>query len=453
MSVTQTMSDSLIPRSANPTDLHYMSEVDIALNSKGHPFAYIMSLATLLFFIVFTAWASVAKLDEVTHGTGQIIPSQRTQEIQNLEGGILETMLVRENEVVSEGQLLAKLSPKMIEATVMDAEMKRLEAEVKLVRLQAELNGEEPQFPEEQEAAAPQLVRDQRATYLARKVQFSGEELAIQAQIEQRNQEVQEGLSRQQQIEDNLRITNERIATVKPLVDQRIYSRLDYLGIVQQKAGLEGDLRTTLQTIGKSRSAVQESQHRLANRQAEIRSAITEEMNKLRSEISSLTQTIASSGDRLSRTELRSPVRGTVKRILINTIGGVIKPGETILELVPLDDTLLVEARIRPLDIAFIKPEQKAVIKISAYDFSIYGGLEGYVEYISADTIEDKRGEAYYQVRLRTKKSELITTAGKTLPIIPGMQATVDIITGEKTVLAYLIKPIIKAKQNALTER
>ena len=442
-----------VPASVDPRDMEYMSEVDKALASKGHPFAFILSLAVLGFFIVFLVWASWAKLDEVTRGTGQIIPSQRTQEIQNLEGGILESMYIREGQVVTEGQVLAKLSPNILQANLREAENKVRENYIAITRLQAEIDGKEPDFPEEVQHDFPAVVASQMAAYRARQSQFESEKRAIEANIEGRNREVEEALARKQQLEENLRITIERRKMLLPLVEKKIYSRLDYLSVVQQEAGLKGDVNTAIQTIEKSRSAVNEATQRLTTRKSEIVAQATDEINKRRSENASLRENIVTIQDRLTRTEILSPMKGTVKRIMINTVGGVLKPGETILELVPLDDTLVVEARIKPTDIGFIKPEQKAMIKLTAYDFSIYGGLEGFVEDISADTIEDKRGEPYYLVKLRTKKSAMLSKEGKELPIIPGMQASVDIITGEKTVLAYLLKPITKASQNALTER
>lgn len=443
----------LVPLSADPKDLEYMSEVDKALNSKGHPLAFIMSITVLFFFIAFLGWAAWAKLDEVTRGTGQVIPSQRTQEIQNLEGGILETMFVREGQDVNEGQPLAKLSPRILQANLREAQSRTRENDIAIVRLQAEIEGIEPVYPEELEREFPSAIRDQMSAYRARKAQFASEASAIDSQIEQRNREVDEALAKKQQIEENLRLTIERRNMVEPLVRQGIYSRLDYLQIVQQVRGLEGDLNAVLQTIEKSRSAVNEAKQRLTTRKTEIVAQATDEMSKRRAENGSLRENVAAIQDRLTRTEILSPMRGTVKRILVNTVGGVIKPGETILELVPLDDALLVEARIKPTDIGFIKTDQKAMIKLTAYDFSIYGGLEGFVEDISADSIEDKRGEPYFQVKLRTTKNSLISREGKELPIKPGMQASVDVITGEKTVLQYLLKPITKASQNALTER
>jgi adhesin transport system membrane fusion protein len=442
-----------VPENVNPQDLEYMSEVDVALKSKGSPFAFILSIAVMLFFIIFLIWAAIATLDEITRGMGQIIPSQRTQEIQNLEGGILQDMLVREGEIVNENQIMAKLSPDIIQAQVRDAQLKRRDNDIALIRLQAELDDTEPGFPAELAKEAPQSIADQMATFNARRAQFNGERLALESQVEQRKREVEEGLAKKQQLEENLRLTLQRRDTVLPLVEKKIFSKLDYLAIEQQVAGLRGDLNTVAQTISRSRSAVQQAEQALLNRKSELRTAITEEMNKRRSENNSLNESINASGDRLKRTEIFAPVKGTVKRILINTRGGVLKPGETIIELVPLDDALMIEARIKPTDIAFLKPEQKAVVKVSAYDFSIYGGLDAAVEDISADTIEDRRGEPYYLVKLRTTKNSLLSREGKPLPLIPGMTASVDIITGKKTVLAYLLKPITRAWQNAMTER
>ncbi len=179
---------------------------------------------------------------------------------------------------------------------------------------------------------------------------------------------------------------------------------------------------------------------------------MSDELNDVRGTIHSLSETLFASSDRVTRTEVRSPVYGTVKQIKFNTLGGVIQPGADILEIVPLDDTLLIEAQVRPADIAFLRPGQKAIIKVSAYDFSIYGGLAATLEQISADTIKDERGDSFYRVYLRTAESSL-SRHGEALPIIPGMTATAEILTGEKTVLDYLLKPLLKARDRALSER
>jgi len=433
-------------------DLEYMSDVDAALHRRGHPLAYVVSAATCAFFGIFVIWAAFAELDEVTRGNGQVIPSQRIQEISNLEGGLLAETLVAENQIVEKDQVLARISNEQAESTVRDNLNKQAEAEAAILRLEAERNGAPLVFPPQMEEAQLQIVTDQLALYNARKTQFEGEIRALEAQFEQKNNEMEEAQARRGQLEENLRLSLEQRNIARPLMLKGTFSRVDFLKIEQQVATLQGDVAGVVQTVARARNGAQEIQERITQRKSEKMSQIQEEINKRRLELNSIRETLAFGGDRTKRMDVRAPMRGTIKRILINTVGGVIKPGETVIELVPLDDTLLIEARIRPTDIAFLHPNQKAVIKVSAYDFSIYGGLEGSVEQISADTIDDKKGETYYLVKLRTKKN-VIVYRGDSLPIIPGMTASVDILTGKKSVLDYLLKPILKAKQNALRER
>jgi len=429
-----------------------MSEVDAALHRRGHPLAYIVSVATFLFFIVFIIWASFAQLDEVTRGNGQVIPSQRIQEISNLEGGLLAETLVSENQTVERDQILMRISNEQAESTVRDNLNKQAEAEVAILRLEAERNDTELVFPPALEEAHLQIVTDQLALYNARKTQFEGEMRALEAQLEQRLNEMEEAQARRGQLEENLRLVMEQRNIARPLMLKGTFSRVDFLRLEQQVATLQGDVAGVAQSIARARNGAQEVQERINQRRSERMSQIQEEINRRRLELNSIRETLAFGGDRTSRMDVRAPMRGTIKRIMVNTVGGVIKPGETVIELMPLDDTLLIEARIKPTDIAFLHPNQKAMIKITAYDFSIYGGLEGTVEQISVDTIEDHRGETHYLVRLRTQKNAIVYR-GESLPIIPGMTASVDILTGKKSVLDYLLKPILKAKQNALRER
>ena len=436
----------------HPEELEYMSEVDAALFRRGHPLAYLVSMATFVFFFVFVIWAAFAELDEVTRGNGQVIPSQRIQEISNLEGGMLAELLVAENQIVEKAQVLARISNEQAESTVRDNLNKQAEAEAAILRLEAERNGTELVFPAAMEADYLQIITDQLALFNSRKTQFEGEMRALESQLDQKNNEVEEAQARRGQLEENLRLVMEQRNIARPLMLKGTFSRVDFLRLEQQVATLQGDVAGVAQSIARARNGAQEIQERINQRRSEKTSQIQEEINRRRLELNSIRETLAFGGDRTKRMDVRAPMRGTIKRTLINTVGGSIKPGETLIELVPLDDTLLIEARIKPTDIAFLHANQKAVIKITAYDFSIYGGLEGTVEQISADTIEDKKGEAYYLVRLRTQKNAILYR-GESLPIIPGMTASVDILTGKKSVLDYLLKPILKAKQNALRER
>ena len=433
-------------------DLEFMSEVDAALYRRGHGWAYILSFTICLLLAAFLAWTHFAILDEVTRGMGQVIPSQRVQVIQNLEGGILDEILVRENQIVEKGDILVRISNEMAQSTLKDVASQALEHRAAIARLQAEATGSDPAFPDEVSTKAPEAVRDQMAIYQARMAQLNQELAILRSQYSQRVQEAQEMTIRRNQAAQDLKLAQEQLAIAKPLMEKNVYPKVEYLSLERAVSSLRGDVQSLNVAIPRTQQAAQEIKQREAQRLAEYKAKALQEMNQHQVELNSKLHALSAGKDRVLRTDVRSPVRGTVKQVILNTIGGVVKPGEPILEIVPLDDTLLIEANIKPADIAFLHPGQKAMIKITAYDFSIYGGLEGSVEQISADTIENQKGESFYKVKLRTKAAAIVYR-GEKLPIIPGMTASVDILTGKKSVLDYLLKPILKAKENALRER
>ena len=434
-------------------DLHFMSEVDAAIHRKGSSMAYILSLAIVLLLIIFGFWAQFTVLDEVTRGLGQVIPSQKVQMIQNLEGGILREILIQEDQIVNKGDILIRIDNAVAASQYRDAFTKAAEHEVAIFRLNAEIEGKSSlAYPEGFQNKDRQLLEDQKSIFTARQSQLQAELSVLKAQFSQKQQEITEMQSRATQLERNLEIAKQQRGIAKPLVDQGVYPRVDYLALERDIATLQGDIDALRLAIPRIRQAASEASRRIEQRRAEVKAQALDELNSRRGELKSLKEIMSAGEDRVTRTDVRSPVRGTIKQINLHTIGGVVRPGESILEIVPLDDTLLIEARIRPADIAFLHPGQKAMIKITAYDFSIFGGLEGFVEAISADTIEDDNGENFYEVKLRTQKNA-ITYRGEELPIIPGMTASIDILTGKKSVLAYLLKPILRMQQNALRER
>jgi adhesin transport system membrane fusion protein len=403
--------------------------------------------------LIFLIWATFTKLDEVTRGMGQVIPSQRVQMIQNLEGGILEEILVQENQIVEKGDILVRINNSMAASQFRDVSGKAREYQASVARLEAGGEGRAFSLPEGLEKSDPQIASDQTAIYQARQQQIHSELGVLQSQQQQKQQEIAEMQSRLAQLEKNLELARQQRDIAKPLVDQGVYARVDYLTLERDLSNLQGDIDALRLAIPRARSAAEEIRRRMSQRHAEYKAQSLDELNRRRVELKSLNEMMSAGEDRVTRTDVRSPVRGTVKQLHLNTLGGVVKPGEPIMEVVPLDEArLFIEARVRPADIAFLRPGQKAMIKITAYDFSIFGGLEGVVEAISADTIEDEKGEHFYKVKLRTQTGTL-NYQGENLPIIPGMVASVDILTGKKSVLSYLLKPILKIKQNALRER
>ena len=438
-------------------ELPYANEVDAALSRMPARSARLLSLAVGMFFLCFLVWAGMTDIDEVTHAQGQVVSARRTQTIQNLEGGILQEVLVHEGQVVEKDALLARLSNEMAASTYRDTVDKAPDYSPDFGEDILKKLGNVAAEAEESDIRAirGRIIANQTALYDSRRRQRQSELALLEAQVRQRQAEVRELEARKIQTDKSLALAIEQRDIALPLVQRRAYSRVSFLELEQKVNNLQGEAAQLAASIPRAQSAAQEAEQRIASRQAEISAAVVDELNKRHVELASLRETLNAGGDRVTRTELRSPVRGTIQRIHISTVGGVVKPGEPIMEIVPLNDTLLVEARIRPADVAFLHPGQKAMIKISAYDFSIYGGLEATLEQISADTIKEIRGaqeEFYYRAILRTRATELIYHMEK-LPIIPGMMAQVDILTGRKSVLDYLLKPILKARQNALRER
>ncbi len=434
-------------------DLDFMPDVHAATRHRGRRFAYILTVLSVSFFAVMGIWAHYAILDEVTRGEGTIIPSSRTQVIQNLEGGILAEILVHEGDIVEPGDVLVRIENTVAQANLEDARQQYLTLLATEARLVAEIDGkEEIAFPPAVENEAPTVAADQKRLFNARRRQLDAQVSVLKSQAQQRKQEVAEMASRRAQLEQSLSLARDELAITAPLVQKGVMPRIELIRIERQVADLEGEIRTIRTSIPRLQAAQNEANQRIEEMQLTVQTESSDELNTTRAELKSISQSLFAGQDRVTRTAVTSPVRGTVKDMKINTVGGVIQPGQDIMEIVPLDDSLIVEARVRPADIAYLRPNQKAVIKVSAYDFSIYGGLTAKLERISADTIKDEQGESFYHVYLRTEENSL-QHRGETLPIIPGMTVTAEILTGEKSVLDYLLKPILKAKDSALRER
>ena len=434
------------------SDADYAQEVDAAYVQGPTPYSLTMLFLIMVFFVVAAIWAWFAVLDEVTHAEGKVIPSSRIQVIQNLEGGILKEILVAEGQLVSKGQVVIKIDDTGFSSSFGEIQARYDSLIVEIARLKAEAEGTPLRFSLKMEKKYPGIIKDQLALFTARKSELKSQVAIVQQQLVQRKQEKDELLGKLVQLRESLKLTQEELEITQPLAEKSIVPKVELLRIKRQKNELEGHISAAELALPRVESAIKEAQSRVDEKYKHFKSVSSEELSKRNVEFSRIKETILGAQDKVSRAEIRSPVRGLVKSIKKSTIGGVVKPGEDMMEIVPLDDTLLVEARVRPADIAFLHPNQKARVKFTSYDFSVYGGLTGKLEQIGVDTELDDNGNAYYKVMVRTDKNHL-AKGEETLPIIPGMVATVDIITGQKTVLAYIMKPIIKAKQLALTER
>lgn len=402
---------------------------------------------------VFIIWASFAKLEQTSRGDGKVIPSSQIQIIQHQEGGTVDAIMIKAGQKVQIGQVLLRLRDVGAASDLGASQARYSGLQAKIIRLQAEAeNLPTPNFPEDLIKSSPQAVQDELNTFRSNRGKLVSETAVLRQQLNQREQEVNEIQTKITDTQRVMSLAQDEIDMISPLVARGSAPKRDLLQLERQMAEQRTDLNGLRAALPRARSAISEAQARLSDATTQMRATAQSDLAQTQIEAQTIAPTLSGLADKKSRTEIRSPVDGIVKDLKINTVGGVVKPGEDVIEIVPADDQLVVEARIRPADIAFIYPGQKAMVKFTAYDFGIYGGLQGEVVDISADTITNEKGESFYRVKVRTKNTTL-KHAGQELPIIPGMVTTVDILTGERTVMEYMLKPFIKTIDSAMHER
>ncbi|MCF7352552.1 HlyD family type I secretion periplasmic adaptor subunit [Vibrio sp. CK2-1] len=436
----------------------------------------IMLWTIVAFFIIAVIWASLTKLDKVTTGTGKVIPSTQMQVIQNLEGGIVKQVLVREGQPVKKGQRLLLIDDtqarsdfqgKASDIANMQADQFRLKAQIAAVKIDKQkakqTNSWEdsvivdeslvPAFDEDFAKKHPILVARQLNEYQGNVSNLENQLSVARQQVTQKQRELDENRSRYSNLQSSYNVANHEFNMTEPLAKDGVVPEIELLKLRRQLIDTRRDLTSTKMQIPVAESAVHEAILKYLDIALKYRSDNQNELNKVSAQLSSQSESQVGLQDKVNRTVVTSPVTGTIQKIYINTIGGVIQPGMDLIEIVPTEDTLLIEAKIAPQDIGFLHPGLPALIKFTAYNFSTYGGLDGTVETISADTIQDEEGNSFYQVKIRTDESALTSKDGTSLPIIPGMTASADIITGKRTVMGYLLKPVLKATDSALREQ
>lgn len=381
-------------------------------------------------------WANFAVLDEVTMGEGKAIPSSKVQVIQNLEGGIVTQIYVREGQMVDKGDKLLQLDDTRFRSNKGESEVDRYALTAQVERLSAEAEGRPFKLSDEVIAKAPQVAEDERSLFEQRQRRLSSEQRTLSEQLRQKTQELAEFRSKQGQFSSSLALLQQEMNMSAPLVGTGAVSPVEILRLKRSAVEIRGSLNATTLAIPRAESAINEIKSKIDESVQTFRSEAAKELNEKRTDLSKITATSIAIDDRVSRTTVVSPVHGVIKQLKVNTIGGVVQPGSDMVEIVPLEDNLLIEAKVRPQDVAFLHPGQKAMVKFSAYDYTIYGGLAAKLELIGADTITDDKGNSFYLIQVRTDKNHL-GGEKKPLLIIPGMVATVDIITGEKSVLDF----------------
>ena len=431
-------------------DVDYITDIRTSIMAQSPRGGRAILWASILLFVIFIVWASVSEVEQVTRGQGKVIPASQIQVIQNLEGGILAELHVKVGDTVKKDQLLLKIDETRFVSSLEQNRAKSGANRAKAARLQAEASGSAT-FSAPADTPS-NITASERALFESRRSELRQSVEVKQSQIDQRQNELKELNTRLRELNKTYDMYQREIRLTKPLVSKGAVSEMEVLQLERKASEMQGDIETIKQSIPRIQSKIQESQAAMRELRLNFANKAKAEYHEVASQLGEDTASSLALKDRLNRTLVKSPVNGTVNRILVNTVGGVIQPGMSLMEIVPTEGTLLIETKIKPADIAFLRPNQKAMVKFTAYDYTIYGGLDAKLEQIGADSIADEKKESYYLVTLRTDKN-FIGAKENPLPIIPGMIATVDILTGKKTILAYLLKPVLKAKYMALRER
>jgi adhesin transport system membrane fusion protein len=412
---------------------------------KARSIMYMIALV----LIVLITWAWFAEIDELTRGEGKVVPSKQVQVVQSLDGGIVTELLVGEGQIVKQGDPLVRIDETRAKSSVRENKTQYLAYLAKQVRLKALAKGTSFNPPSEVKNDAPQTYAQEYALFNASRAELQSSLSISENQVTQREKELLEVRYRKENAEQMHRSASQELETTRPLLASGAVSEIDILKLDREVSRAQGEIDQAGAQMQRIRSAIKEAKRKVVETEQMFKSKVRTELNEVTAKLNSVTETSVALNDKVKQATLLSPVNGTISKLHFNTLGGVIQPGKEVLEIVPSDDALVIETKVQIKDIAFLVPDQPAIVKLTAYDYTIYGSLDAVVESIAANSTVDEEGNAFYLVRVRTLKPSL----GEGLSIIPGMSAQVDIMTGKKTIMSYLLKPVLKAKAYAFTER
>ncbi len=428
---------------------NFEHQAEVVMSRARTQRAQLIVRAALVVVLLLVLWACFAHVEEVTRGDGKVVPSKQLQIVQSLDGGVVSEILVQEGQVVEAGQLLLKIDETRATSGVRESAAQGFALRARGARLRALAEGAAFQPPASSNPEERRILDEERTLYETKRSELATMIAINQQQLQQRQQELSEMRARKASAERGLDLGQQELNKTRPLLATGAVSEVDILRLEREVSRSRGEIEQSTAQIARVQAAIGEAQRKIQETELTFRNDARKDMADVMGKLNALNEGAVALADKVDKSQVKSPVRGRVQRLLANTVGGVVQPGKDIVEVVPLDDQLILEAKVQPRDIAFIHPGQDATVKFTAYDFSIYGGLAAKVENISPDTVVDEKGNAFYSVRVRTTQASF----SEKLPVIPGMTAEVDILTGRKTVMSYLLKPVLKAKAYALRER
>ncbi|PZQ48679.1 MAG: HlyD family type I secretion periplasmic adaptor subunit [Micavibrio aeruginosavorus] len=433
-------------------DLQFMEELEAAVRLKPSRTSNLMLTSVGALVVILLGWMAFSDIDEMTHGEGQVVPSSEIQIVQSLEGGVLKELMVSEGDLVQKDQPLAKISDVAFASEERGTAAKQESLQIKKIRLEAEVNGKPFAIPAELAAKAPDIAHNEEQLYQSRQRELTNGKAILTDRINRAQAQLSEVAAKISRLSESKKLTQQELAITQKMVEQKAVPQLDAIRLNRELNEISGQINEAAEERTGLQSELGAAQKEREDTDNKFRSQALGELNETQTELSQLNENLTAIGDRVDRSELRSPVEGIVNKIMLKTIGGVVEPAMKLMEIVPTDDKLKIIARVPPSEIAFLHPGQKVKVKISAYDPQRYGSLDGELVRIGANSVRDGEDNIFFEIEVRTNENHL-GTAEKPLPITPGMVAQVEIITGERSILEYLMKPVLRAKDRALTER
>ncbi len=429
-----------------------MSELEAVTHTRPATSVMFMLFSIMGLVVFLLIWAGVSKIEEIAHGQGQIVPSQEVQTVQSLEGGILAELLVKEGQLVKKGEILLRLSDVQFSSEERGTEAKSLGLRAKKARLEAEANGTEFKVPDDIVQKSPQVAANEKALYQSRQQELKNSYGILDDRIDKASAELSEVKAQVSRLSESRGHLQKELEITREMVRKRAVPKLEEIRLDRQLDDIKGQINAESQRQKGLESELQAAKKEKENQADKFRSQALGELNAVETEISSLEESLKTMGDRVYRAELRSPVEGIVNSIAVKTIGGIVQPAMKLVEIVPVDDELKIIARISPDEIAFIRPGQDVKVKVTAYDSQKYGSLDGKLVRIGANSVTDSEGSPFFEIEVHTEKNYLGSSESP-LPITPGMVAQTEVITGKRTILEYFLKPVLKARDRAFTER
>ncbi len=430
----------------------FMSELEAATRLRPSRASMILLFTIIALIIAFIVWASYSRIEEISRGSGQVVPTREIQVVQSLEGGVLQEILVKQGEIVKKGDILLRISDVLFASEERGAEAQFSGLAAKRARLEAEAKGTEFVVPQTIQDNAPRMASNEIDLYKSRQSELKNSYEILDQRIEKAQADMAEVNAQIGRLSQNKRLLGQELDITREMVRKRAVPKLEEIRLNRELSDISGQINAESQRKSSLQAEVNTAKKEKEGQEAKFRSQALSELNEVHTQISRLEESLKSMGDRVDRTEVRSPVDGIVNNIAINTVGGVVEPAMKLVEIVPSDDELKIVARVPPEEVAFLRPDLPVKVKISAYDPQKYGALDGVLSRIGANSVRDNEGNIFFEIEVHTDKNYL-GDEEHPLPITPGMVADVEVITGKRTILEYLLKPLLRARDVALTER